>query len=596
MASLVKSKITIVDMTDVIVQSTAPASPAVGTRWINTGTSPYVLYVYSNRATWDRETDYDILNAFSMHDIVLEDITADGRLTPYEKSQLSKVIVPKLSEANSLKSRATDLGSSKVTELSSAISALESLYNTHVTANPSGTSNVPPSFDQDLNAAFSSLASAMATVTTDLETINKPVVISLSKDSYLIPGTTLTATATTTTIDISAHKGPDLVPVNVTAITGQVKGLTATINDQTNNSEKVTITIKTTTNLVTKAGSLVFSLLVDGKSYTREFVYAISLIGIAGSGGYTLALSNESHQFLGGTSEALIGTTTSQVIAYKGTEAIAATFGTINTPQGMTITTLNDKSVNASLKIDVDEGLTPLSGDVIIPITIDGKEMAKIFSYSVSLKGENGEPGKDAVHVVMSSPDGDVFQSVAGAVPSPLTLMCDLYVGGVIEGSGVTYQWFIQEGSANEGAGAGWKKLIKTASYGTSGYTEKTLTVPASAVPSLENFKCKATYKTVDYFGTIALRDSSDPYQVVVECLQGDSFFNSAGNDKTLTARIYQRGTEVDLNGTVFRYEWLKFIGGAKDTSFNLTTKSLTIKAQDVLKETTYICNVFEKV
>lgn len=201
----------------------------------------------------------------------------------------------------------------------------------------------------------------------------------------------------------------------------------------------------------------------------------------------------------------------------------------------------------------------------------------------------------DAIYPVMRAPSGEAFRSVAGAVPGPLTIVCELYVSGAVQSGGVTYQWFIQEGSADEGAGAGWKKLDGTTPYGTSGYTSNTLTVPASSVPSSESFKCKATYLGTAYYGALTLRDLTDPYQVVLECLQGDSFFNSAGEDKTLTARIYQNGVQVDSEGSTFAYAWQRFIGGVQDTSFSLTTKSIIVTAADVAKEAFYICNVSTK-
>lgn len=203
----------------------------------------------------------------------------------------------------------------------------------------------------------------------------------------------------------------------------------------------------------------------------------------------------------------------------------------------------------------------------------------------------------DAVYPVISTPKGEVFRSVAGSTPAPLDIVCDLYVSGAIQTADVAYQWFIQEGSADEGtgAGAGWKALKAGAPYGTSGYMGKTLTVPASSVPSSESFKCKVTYNGISYYGVATLRDLTDPYQVIMECLQGDSFFNSAGVDKTLKARVYQNGVEVDSGGTVFAYAWQKFVGGVQDVAFSATTNSITIVAADVVQEATYICNISTK-
>ena len=387
MAALIKSQITLVDMTDVLVQSTQPTTTVVGSKWINTGSSPYVLYTYSNSATWVVETDYEILNAFSMHDIVLEDMTADGRLTPYEKSQLTKIISPKLTEAYTLEAQASALGSSTANELSNAISALESLYNTYITANPDGTSDVSVTFDADVNAAIEDLALAMSITLSDVNVINESVVVTLSKDSYLIPGYVVNAKASTTTVDVTAYKGMAAIPVKV-SVSGHVQGLSTSVAND--NTTKATVTVSTSMLMTTVAGSLVFTVIADGKTYKKDFVYAIALTG---DYGYTLSLTNESHTFAGDISTALAGTATSKVIAYKGETQLAATFGAIAAPAGMTITKVDDGTTNASLTFTVTPGLTPLRGEIIIPITIDGRAMPKIFSYSVALKGASGSDG-----------------------------------------------------------------------------------------------------------------------------------------------------------------------------------------------------------
>ena len=388
MAALIKSQITLVDMTDVLVQSTTPAAAAVGDKWINTGSSPYVLYTYSSGSTWVPETDYDILNAFSMHDIVLEDMTADGRLTSYEKSQLVKIISPKLTEAYTLEAQADALGSSTKAGLSNAIAALESLYNTYVLTTPGGTSDVSVTFDDDVNAAIEDLALAMAVTSTDVNAINESVTVSLSKDSYLIPGYIVNAKTSSTTVDVTAYKGTTAIPVSV-AVSGQVQGLSASVTSG-NNTTKATVTISTNMTMTTQSGSLLFTIVADGKTYKKDFVYAIALTG---DFGYTLSLTNEAHTFAGDVSNALAGSTTTKAIAFKGDVQLPVTFGTISTPSGMSINKVDNGTVNASLTIDVTTGLTPLRGDIIIPITVDGKSMSKIFSYSVALKGATGSDG-----------------------------------------------------------------------------------------------------------------------------------------------------------------------------------------------------------
>lgn len=226
--------------------------------------------------------------------------------------------------------------------------------------------------------------------------------------------------------------------------------------------------------------------------------------------------------------------------------------------------------------------------------TTGGSVITKVLTVS---KSKVGASGKDAVFPVVWAPGGEVFKSVASATPANLTATCDLYVGGVIQGSGVTYQWFIQDGSTDEGAGPGWQILDGNAPYAAlAGGNTKTLTIPASAVPSLETFKCKATYSSVSYYGTITFTDMTDPYQVSIISAQGNTFFNGGGVSKVLEAIVYQGDAQVDSDGTALTYSWSKYVGGELQGTLGSAgnTKKITVAASDIATEATYVCVVSE--
>ena len=127
--------------------------------------------------------------------------------------------------------------------------------------------------------------------------------------------------------------------------------------------------------------------------------YSWSLIkGSDGSDAYTVLLTNESHTFAGGTSAAVAGSTTSAIIAYKGTTRVAATIGTITgAPTGMTVTKTSNGTTSASITVSVTTSLTTRQGVLTIPVTVDGKSFTLTFSWSLALKGEKGATGDNGV-------------------------------------------------------------------------------------------------------------------------------------------------------------------------------------------------------
>lgn len=117
--------------------------------------------------------------------------------------------------------------------------------------------------------------------------------------------------------------------------------------------------------------------------------------GADGAEAYTLLLSNENHTFAGDTSAAIASSIVTNVIAYKGATQVAATIGTIGgLPTGLSATPNNNGTTTASITFAATNKLTTKSGQVTIPITIDGKSFTKYFSYSLALKGNTGNTGK----------------------------------------------------------------------------------------------------------------------------------------------------------------------------------------------------------
>lgn len=113
--------------------------------------------------------------------------------------------------------------------------------------------------------------------------------------------------------------------------------------------------------------------------------------GAAGAPAYTVVLSNESHTFPATDSAAVASSTTTEVLAYKGTSSITPTIGTI-TGQ---VTGLTTSVSGTTITITAATTLTTENGILTIPITVDGKSFTKKFSWSLAKAGEKGEDGKN---------------------------------------------------------------------------------------------------------------------------------------------------------------------------------------------------------
>lgn len=155
---------------------------------------------------------------------------------------------------------------------------------------------------------------------------------------------------------------------------------------------------------VTRAGNTVTidptkavfdTFTIKAADATVSDVFTISRIkdggeGPPGSDAYTVFLTNESYTFAGSTTAALAGSTTTEVIVYKGINKITPTSITVGTkPTGLS------SSVSGSvITLTATTALASKSGNVPITITADGKTFTKQFSYALSLQGATGNPGK----------------------------------------------------------------------------------------------------------------------------------------------------------------------------------------------------------
>lgn len=244
--------------------------------------------------------------------------------------------------------------------------------------------------------------------------------------------------STTITSNIVAYNGTTKVTPTIGTITGAPTGMTITPSTITASNEiMLTITIANNSTLGSVSNNMgVISIPVTypvstvlSLTWSKVNAGTPGATGPAGSDAYTVMLTNESHIFAGDVSNALAGSTTTQIIAYKG----AAT-------QPVTITSVNGKAAST---IDTDTGITGLkfkcsalsgtsptitftcttafanaSGSIPIVLSVGGISFTKMFTYSISFKGSTGAQGQTG----QQGPQGQqgVSASLVDITPSAL--------------------------------------------------------------------------------------------------------------------------------------------------------------------------------
>ena len=118
----------------------------------------------------------------------------------------------------------------------------------------------------------------------------------------------------------------------------------------------------------------------------------ISIVDITDA--YSVILTNDSYTFPGTTNAAKAGSCTTQIIAMRGSEQIAATVNLSNVtkPAGITVTKDTD-ATSPTLTITASTAFTT-AGVVRIPVVVDGDiTIHKDFSVAIAFTGATGAAG-----------------------------------------------------------------------------------------------------------------------------------------------------------------------------------------------------------
>lgn len=138
------------------------------------------------------------------------------------------------------------------------------------------------------------------------------------------------------------------------------------------------------------------NVVISGQTLATD---TVTIVGTKpGEDAYTVVLANESHTFVGDVSNAIAGSTTANVIAYRGGTQVGATIGAISgLPTGMSSAIYSNGTTAARVTFTVTTSMTSPNGVVNIPVTVNGKSFTKVFNYAIAFKGAKGDKGTDGI-------------------------------------------------------------------------------------------------------------------------------------------------------------------------------------------------------
>ena len=289
-------------------------------------------------------------------------------------------------------------------------------------ATPTGTFTIPVTTNGvTFNQVFSwSLAFTGATGQTgaaagniDL-TATTQVLAAPSGGGATTPATaTVTGTATNTTITVYEYS-VDGGSFSTTVPTGASRtGNVVTITGGTMTARTITVRMADAAGI---ADTLTVAKTFDGAAGGTGGT------GPAGADAYTVLLTNESHTFPGSTNAANAGSTSTQIIAYKGAVQQSATIGTVTGQvTGLTTAITNNGTTTAAVTVTVTTSLTQQNGQLTIPVTVDGQTFTKRFSWAVAYTGATGATGAAASTVDLTVTSQALAVPAGGGATTPAT-------------------------------------------------------------------------------------------------------------------------------------------------------------------------------
>lgn len=310
--------------------------------------------------------------------------------------------------------------------------------------------------------------------------------------------------------------------------------------------------------------------------------------------GVSVVMSSESYAFPGTTTNAIAGSTTTKIQALMGAEYVAASVNVANVTKPAGVTVTSDSHATApTLTISVASTVTS-GGEIIIPVVVDGLTIEKRFSYAIAFEGEKGVKGDAGVNATLTGLKNEaqmIPTTSAGATVAASTIQVDFfgYVGSsraAVTAAVGTLPSGITVGTNTPGTTAADGVLtLSVASGSTLGGTDAgtiPITLTANGIARVHIFSWSKAKQ-----GAQGGKGDTGAAAITLEVHSSAGLvFKNTSVATTLTARVYQGGTEVTgaaltALGTV---RWYKD-GGATAVG---TGTTLTISAGDVADRSTY--------
>ena len=237
----------------------------------------------------------------------------------------------------------------------------------------------------------------------------------LSNENHTFPSTyegNIENAITITTVAI-AYKGK----TSITPTIGTLPTVTGLSLSKSGNA--VTIVANKGTSLA-DTGTFKIPVIVDGITFEKTFSWSKSKNGLSGTDGedgYTIFLTNENFTFVaddtGNVTKAQ--TTTTNILAYKGSNSLAFTIGTLPTVNGLTLSKTTD---TITIKTNTGTSLADV-GSFDIIINADGKSFTKKFSWS---KTKTGASGSNAEYVTVTGEQVFKYTNNFSGTPTPSSI------------------------------------------------------------------------------------------------------------------------------------------------------------------------------
>lgn len=346
----------------------------------------------------------------------------------------------------------------------------------------------------------------------------------------------------------------------------------------------------------------------------------ISIVDITDA--YSVILTNDSYTFPGTINAAKAGSCTTQIIAMRGSEQVAASVNVsaVTKPTGITVSKDSDPT-SPTLTITASTNFTT-AGVVKIPVVIDGEiTVNKDFSVAIAFTGATGDTGPQGPQ----GETGDTGKGVSGITVT--------YQAGSSNTTAPTGTWQNSPPTVSEGQYL-WTKFVLSYTDGTTsspsysvakqgvsgssaqwytgtgitGTSTTATTFPSSGVTSAKLGDMYLNSSTYNTYRCTTAGNASTAKWVYVNNIKGQkgdqgeaaitmsvtssngTIFKNTAIVTVLTAHVYQGGVELNSSqisalGTI---KWYKD-GSSTATA---TGQTLTISAGDVTNKATYIAQL----